>query len=136
MKLTPHYDLHTRVTVAINPREDGHFLHRHLQQLYPCRVSTPEFVFPYGFTFDLTACTACQRCKGQFYTRGCSLGANHGCGCPRRDTIEPTLENDVILKDVVSTLETHGYILDPSTEIAAAHVGRTLTSWRFVKRED
>jgi hypothetical protein len=50
--------------IAVDLREEDHFLLRHLQKHYPCRVSAPTFQFPHGFTFDVTACSNCRMCKG------------------------------------------------------------------------
>ncbi|KAH7713853.1 hypothetical protein AAVH_18798 [Aphelenchoides avenae] len=70
------------------------------------------------------------------YLRNGTLFADKNCYLEDgRDTADATLQNDVILKDVVSSLETHGYVLDPSVEAAITAAGRTPTSWTFVKRE-
>ncbi|KAH7696144.1 BTB/POZ domain-containing protein KCTD17 [Aphelenchoides avenae] len=67
----------------------------------------------------------CPQCKGPSYAYRCYA---HSCGCARDVA-------DDMLKDIVSVLETHGYILDRSVETAITAAGNTPTSWTFVKRE-
>ncbi|KAH7713858.1 BTB/POZ domain-containing protein KCTD17 [Aphelenchoides avenae] len=98
------------IEIAVSPREDNHFLLRHLRERYPCRVGASKFLFPYGFTFELKDCS------------------KRLCNCSR-DTL------DAMLKDIVSVLEPHGYVFEQSPEKDLSPAGRSATSWTFVKRE-
>ncbi|KAH7713857.1 BTB/POZ domain-containing protein KCTD17 [Aphelenchoides avenae] len=114
------------IEIAVNPREDDHFLLRHLQQRYPCRVRAPSFQFPYDFTFELRACSTCATCASGPYDYHCQRNPGyrqHG---------------------VVATLESGGYVMDhrnvDATFTAARGPGSRPkwalpTSWTFIKRE-
>ncbi|KAH7713854.1 BTB/POZ domain-containing protein KCTD17 [Aphelenchoides avenae] len=125
-------DYGTKVEIAISPRDDGHFILRHLQQRYPCRMGTLSYTFPKGLTCDLTACNTCHHCQGRDYNYRCRP-TNHGCICPPRD-IDGSIHTDAILKNVMTTLETQGYVLDPTIDAAITAAGRTPTSWTFVNQ--
>ncbi|KAH7696143.1 hypothetical protein AAVH_36788 [Aphelenchoides avenae] len=120
-----------RVEIVVNPCKDDHFLLRHLQEHYSCRVRAPSFQFPYGFTFELRACNTCPNCAKyeSDYDSHCRVfKQSHGCLCAPNAA-------DMMLKDVITTLESQGYVLDRNIDATFTAAGKVPTSWTFVKRE-
>lgn len=114
------------IEIAVTPRENRHFLLRHLQQNYPCVVRGPTFLFPQRSTLKLEFCRACKQCAGDARNKYACSSQYHKCVCS---------SGTAMLKGIESILESHGYALDQSPEKALSPAGLKATSWMFVKRE-